>query len=1164
MKAKQTTCITRLLGMLFLATGLMTGACTSEMTDDEVTPPAEVDTGRREVLLTLKNKLALPGSATRGIATTAENELSTLDVYVFGSETETGTYTFQERFAYRADGYGPLPLKAQQLPLVVDHTDASKTTGLLGLKKGLYVKLYCIANDTTLIHPATGIAIKANEFKALKLNAAASGVTPTLQTPGVPTETDFLSYHTPLLTAAAPTDVLVTPLTMSGAYTTPIDLTDPAGASRLNIGFKLTRMMTRFGVVNNADESRFTIKSISTGKGRRGATFFPIEVCDAQATVSPDNKLITYPERSFDGAQANQGFQAGAFYSYASPQADGGYLILKGDYQVNATEQKEVTYQVPFRQLAADGTETYLDINHNHRYTIGITKADEYHLDFTLKVEDWADDGSVDNYEPENKPGEIILGAKDTETEYEPDNVSKKHTVKMSLVAGANFEAKITATAMLQVSKTYAGGKEGQQYDWLVIGNPVTTFAAGKSAQVEYTYDFTLTPNYTKGRFPRATIRFFDPISGSESILFVEAISAPTPIETTQPSKAPNGNSPNPNEVDLTQLSISLYRITNSQANVTITCADEVELESKPDWLTVTKTATLLTNTTYSIVLNNRDVADTSGKIVFHNQNKPDLKTEYTINLIEAPILPKFESVGAGNSFTPDVTGTTLGNLTMNVAAGNKATVITTPLDGVGAQINFNGGSEWLTSDATSTRAVVAQRQTVTFSLQEGKLAGAKEATVTLVNKIGGKNEVFTITPKLNVGVIEKVSSLPINNTLSGTTMTLYKLPVATSEMKLKVTSYGGSTLTTDNDNVTVVKTSTTRASNVTQDEVVSYYTLTPNTVGTTQLTLANRTDPAKTAVYTIQVVDSRITVNETTKALITQNGQQTSFTADSPLGFTVENIDYGTSRWINAIATTDYVGGTGKTVSLTANNSSGLALSNIQNVTITLKNKIVNGGDQMITLAPTIITPTFDQSPITLSNIINWNGQSQTKSITSGATYTYAVSSNNTNSVTTSISGTVVTVNARAKGSATVTIKTSSGACHPATFSVTIQRSYGTSGVYYLNGYYIAPYNANEAMYWGRPAIANQCSGVTGNNWSAGIVEQWYAIIGVTGYNKVSTVSSSVLNTIFGVSPYGIWIDSMAGGNTAFFLNTVSSGQFQVNYTERNNYGRVRCISTY
>ena len=61
----------------------------------------------------------------------------------------------------------------------------------------------------------------------------------------------------------------------------------------------------------------------------------PVEDAD------PDNTLITYPDRDFDGANANKGIQTGAFYSYPSPIADKGYLIIKGKYALNQTDMPQ-------------------------------------------------------------------------------------------------------------------------------------------------------------------------------------------------------------------------------------------------------------------------------------------------------------------------------------------------------------------------------------------------------------------------------------------------------------------------------------------------------------------------------------------------------------------------------------------------------------------------------------------------------------------------------------------------------------------------------------------------------------------------------------------------------------------------------------------------------
>lgn len=323
---------------------------------------------RREVLLTLKNELALNDGSTKAssteassttaattsaageitadavtkadapIATADENKISSLDVYVFGAETEEGDYTFQERFAYRAtDAAEPMPTGATQPKLNAVGADAKETTGLLKLKKGLFVKLYCIANNS-ILYDAAGNEVTDASFVPLTFTESGNGV----QTAGKPKESDFTAYHTPLLSAAEATDILTTPLAMSGAYITPLDLTDFESSARMQVSFKLTRLAARFDIVNTAGTSKFTIESVSMGNGRRGATYFPIKVYGA--TTALDGELITYPERLFDGDNANLGIQTGAFYSYPSPKDDLKLVLPAAGYRGTGGSELQGTW----------------------------------------------------------------------------------------------------------------------------------------------------------------------------------------------------------------------------------------------------------------------------------------------------------------------------------------------------------------------------------------------------------------------------------------------------------------------------------------------------------------------------------------------------------------------------------------------------------------------------------------------------------------------------------------------------------------------------------------------------------------------------------------------------------------------------------------------------
>ena len=111
-----------------------------------------------------------------------------------------------------------LPKGATELQLNTTGADGKETTGLLKLKKGLFVKLYCIANDTTLVDPADGKTVKPADFTPITFAEGEDG-NPKLATEGVPQESVFTTWHTRLFTATAKGDTLATPLAMAGAYT---------------------------------------------------------------------------------------------------------------------------------------------------------------------------------------------------------------------------------------------------------------------------------------------------------------------------------------------------------------------------------------------------------------------------------------------------------------------------------------------------------------------------------------------------------------------------------------------------------------------------------------------------------------------------------------------------------------------------------------------------------------------------------------------------------------------------------------------------------------------------------------------------------------------------------------------------------------------------------
>lgn len=500
-----------------LAASLLLAACTSENTLETPTPPDQGGTSgneTREVLLSLKNKLKVTPAETKAdpIATTDENHIYSLDVYVFGSTTEAGTYTFQERFYYREDARQTVD--GDYATSFTLNAGADNSTALLRMKKGLYVKIYCIANGTTLIDPATGTEFTG--FQALEQSAP--GQPANTVTPGVPTEDDFKALHTPVLKADEPTDILTTPLPMTGAYTTPLDLTDFSVSARTQLGFKLTRMVARFDVVNDASKSKFTIESVSMGNGRTGATYFPVKVLGSEPAAGGD--LITYPAREYTALQTTDDSKGlGIFYCYPSPVDDGGYLILSGTYATNMSENIKVAYQVPFKP-AGDDTGNYIEVAHNHRYTVSITNADPYHLDFTLQVADWADEGEVDKYKPDN---DFTLEA----FTFDADNSTNAlllsdGKVALAPAAGNTLKFTMASNSEIEESLDYAGGDE-----WLVADGD-RQFKTKASGSTEFAYKMADNLG-SMSNFRPVTINLINKASGSKFSVIV------TPKDQTGP-----------------------------------------------------------------------------------------------------------------------------------------------------------------------------------------------------------------------------------------------------------------------------------------------------------------------------------------------------------------------------------------------------------------------------------------------------------------------------------------------------------------------------------------------------------------------------------------------------------------------------------------------------
>ena len=1133
---------------------VLLGSCTEEVQQKGEQPAPEGGSDaitRQEVTLNLKNKLVLDREKTKGetIASAEENAISALDVYVFASETENGDYSFMERFAYRNTPDAVLPAGASELQLTPTDADAKETTGLLKVKKGLFVKLYCIANNTTLVDPAhEGQPVDDAAFVPLELSTTDDNKT-TVKTPGAPLETTFATWHTHLLTSTVQADTLATPLAMTGALTTPLDLTDFGSAARVQAGIRLTRLVARYDIINEAGTSRFTIETVSMGNARRGSGLFPIRPYGDMPEAKPD-ELITTPERRFYGENANKGIQAGAFYSYPSPLKDKGFLILKGMYKINESESKEVSYRIPFTQQAVDGNQTFLEIANNHRYTIAITAADEYHLDWTLYVADWTDDGSIDDFKPDQDSGEIdvTIPAEFTDdTKYDPDTRS----VSMSLKPKSQFTVTTTATANLTVYKKYVGGIDAQQYDWLEISEPAVST---KAASMNYNYTFSLKENYTLGRYPRAVLRFTNTMNGSETTFFVEAVSVP------QADGTPQVGDNNPNSFDAENKLVNLYRITGSNAHVRITCPDGSEVESKPEWLDVAVYKQSGAETTYSFTLNDRDVTgvtDDKGTVVFYNKKANDLKTDIVVQLLDATLKPDFTypSLNDGKNSYEAPAGDTPGNINMQISDNNEFSIGCKSMLGIEIGLDFDGGSEWLKVKGAPVTKTLSENTQLTFFLDNAKLGGAKKTTVTLKNKIGGENTVFTVSPVFPVPTVTFVSgsNSPTQNTMTGTDIKLYQ--VKGSQVSIKANALGGTCVKNIEGDITVEAAD--------DYAVEKTYVVTWKSGNSATFQIANKSDETKaTTTYTVNAPAT--TIEASNLYVKAANSGNTNISVTSPEGVkaTVLNWNKG-DQWFD-ISTDQTTGSGAKNIVITQRNNINAIM---KSVTIRLTNKIAGGASKDITVTPNgFVAPTLSESSKTFDNFSKSYSTTTTFTVSSPGGSNY-VKMTNESVASISKSNNKYTITLKDKGSTVITITNASSTDLTSTYTLTVKASKNYNGktAYIYGNYLIAPEDAASSIAL-KDVDKTICSKQTGATWRIPTSSEWRTILGTSGTNALPS-SSALWQDWYNKNLFVLTPGAYAS-MTAYFSSDSESMRFfsgGANVATENNQnaiGRVRCIT--
>lgn len=363
---------------LFLLLALLgvTASCTNEQ---DVTTTQGGRPGEIQIMFNGNGaQTEYPG--TRAIATDSENEISTLDVYIFAAATESGPYYYVEKWSKGvADDQTTHTFTLQG-------AGANRKASIFPTEFKLYpyLKLYCVANASKLYDNTF------TELTFTPLTADASGtVTVGSATPDVGTGGTALTVgiKNALLGKIQEDTPILTPLPMSGMAATMIS------SDYSLITVEMVRRVARFDIVNDALTSNLTIEKITPLNAR---TSFPLfkEDYQTQTIIPVKDKYPTIDYTLLPNA--NKGTTQGAFYVFPTDDTDNMQLLIEGRYsgtpvsyhvKIANTPEPTVTIPVP--------TAKYIEVKTNNRYTLRIKDVREAGINVLFDIEDWTSGGGM-------------------------------------------------------------------------------------------------------------------------------------------------------------------------------------------------------------------------------------------------------------------------------------------------------------------------------------------------------------------------------------------------------------------------------------------------------------------------------------------------------------------------------------------------------------------------------------------------------------------------------------------------------------------------------------------------------------------------------------------------------------------------------------------------
>lgn len=274
-------------------------------------------------------------------ASESENELKTLDIYVFGEDTTSA---------------------ATPKPMVLEEVFKSGVSGEFDFTTSGQDKL---AKISVYAGNKKSFFFVANGRDHLSLDSLELHVTDTAT---------FVRKTTNVQNG-----LLECPMLMSGFHDMPDVATAIAGGA---IEVELVRRVARFDLLNNSDDSGFIIREILVNNARGGNYIFDGNAAPYAASLLDKLPIIDFAPFP----NANYGESNSVLYLYPTIVAGETELALVGTV---ASSGKPQVYPVRLLPNQTDGDDKLIQIKSNNRYLLSVLSLGTGYINATLKVTEW-------------------------------------------------------------------------------------------------------------------------------------------------------------------------------------------------------------------------------------------------------------------------------------------------------------------------------------------------------------------------------------------------------------------------------------------------------------------------------------------------------------------------------------------------------------------------------------------------------------------------------------------------------------------------------------------------------------------------------------------------------------------------------------------------------